>query len=158
MCVHVEVVLFKQFFFFFLKKRARCQVVKAIKLIVILLWLGKQNELNWRSQNWSSGSDSMYAAKSKACLILTCICLDQALNFKWGWGKKSRKAWESFHWFWWVLTQILVRSLLAERLSHASWGGPDPISFLSISTKFLGPATAWAEISNPTEACGLSHS
>lgn len=80
--------------------------IKPIKLIVILLWLGKQNELNWRSQNWSSGSDSMYAAKNKKCLLLTCICLE--LNLKWGGGEVGRKGWETFHWFQSVLTQILV--------------------------------------------------
>jgi len=74
------------------------QSIKTIKLIVILFWLGKQNELNWRSQNWSSGSVSMYAAKSKTCLLLTCICLDQALNFEVGRGKWVEKEWETFHW------------------------------------------------------------
>lgn len=93
------------------------QAMKAIKLIVILLWLGKQNELNWRSQNWSSGSDPMYAAKRKTYLLFICICLDQALNLRWGGGKwveKDGRLSTDFSGCW---LRFLFCSFLAETLS-----------------------------------------
>lgn len=85
------------------------QAIKTIKLIFPTTAIWQQNELNWRSQNWTSGSDWMYVAKEMYFTYLHMLA--SSLELEMGMG---RKVWEPFHQFQ-MSTQILILCPLSRK-------------------------------------------